>query len=44
VSREEPQKLVAYRNIEHYRSLFERETDETEREVLRRLLAEEETD
>ena len=34
---------VARLNIEHYKRLLERETDETRRQLLLRLLAEEET-
>ncbi len=35
-------KSVARLNIEHFRKLLARETDEAKREVLQRLLAEEE--
>lgn len=35
-------RTVAHLNIEHYRRLLEKETDETRRQTLLRLLAEEE--
>ena len=35
-------RTVAHLNIEHYRRLLEKETDEVRRQTLRRLLAEEE--
>jgi hypothetical protein len=35
-------KFVAQANIEHYRKLLAKETDETKRQMLARLLAEEE--
>jgi hypothetical protein len=35
-------RIVAQYNIEHYRRLLAKETDETRRQMLQRLLAEEE--
>ena len=35
-------RTVAHLNVEHYRRLLEKETDETRRQTLMRLLAEEE--
>jgi len=35
-------RTVAHLNIQHYRRLLEKETDEQRRQVLQRLLAEEE--
>ena len=35
-------RTVAHLNIEHYRRLLEKETDESRRQLLMRLLAEEE--
>jgi len=36
------ERTVARLNVEHYKRLLERETDETKRQTIQRLLAEEE--